>query len=41
MDRSEIIDRLRRNRARLEALGVTRAYLFGSGAGCVRAGQRR
>lgn len=30
MDRSEIISRLHRNRARLEALGVTHAYLFGS-----------
>jgi len=30
MDRSEIINRLHQNRARLEAMGVTRAYLFGS-----------
>lgn len=30
MDRSKIIDRLHQNRARLEALGVTHAYLFGS-----------
>lgn len=30
MNRSEIISRLHENRARLEALGVTHAYLFGS-----------
>lgn len=30
MDRSDIMARLHRNRARLEALGVTHAYLFGS-----------
>ncbi len=32
MDRSEIIRRLHQNRARLEELGVTHAYLFGSAA---------
>lgn len=30
MDRNEIISRLHKHRARLEALGVKRAYLFGS-----------
>lgn len=30
MNRSEITGRLHRNRARLEALGVTHAYLFGA-----------
>ena len=30
MSRSEIIGRLHQNRARLEALGVTHVYLFGS-----------
>ncbi len=32
MDRTEIIARLHRHRARLEALGVKHAYLFGSAA---------
>lgn len=30
MDRSDVIDRLHQSRARLEALGVVHAYLFGS-----------
>lgn len=30
MDRSDVIERLHQNRARLEALGVVHAYLFGS-----------
>lgn len=30
MDRSDVIDRLHQSRPRLEALGVVRAYLFGS-----------
>jgi predicted nucleotidyltransferase len=30
MDRAEVISRLQQSRARLQALGVTRAYLFGS-----------
>lgn len=32
MDRDEIISRLHEHRARLEALGVKHAYLFGSAA---------
>lgn len=30
MDRSEVIELLNRNRSKLQALGVTHAYLFGS-----------
>jgi predicted nucleotidyltransferase len=37
MDRADIIRLLHENRARLEALGVTHAYLFGSVA-CGEAG---